>query len=126
MRDSHKPGGTGRGASGLWVAVMTGFLASLCCVGPLLLVAAGVGGAWLSDLTTLDPLRPILTGLTVALLVGGHFRYWQSRRRTVCACGGRPPRPPLWLWGATLLVVMTLAAPYVVPALIVPSIPPTP
>ena len=123
MRDPQKRDRTGRGAGGLWAAAITGLLASLCCVVPLLLVAAGIGGAWLSDLTALDPLRPILTGLTVALLVGGHLRYWQSRRLAACGCGGRPP---LWLWGVTLLVVMTLAAPYVVPALIVPSIPPTP
>ena len=33
--------------------------ASLCCVGPLVLVSLGIGGAWVSSLTTLEPVRPI-------------------------------------------------------------------
>ena len=32
-----------------------GILASACCVGPLVLVSLGLGGAWVSTLTVLEP-----------------------------------------------------------------------
>lgn len=39
--------------------------ASVCCVAPLVLLALGIGGAWISNLTALEPLRPVFIGLTL-------------------------------------------------------------
>ena len=115
------------GPRGLWAAVVAGFLASVCCVGPLIVVAAGVGGAWVSDLTILDPIRPWLTVTALGLLGLAHLRYWRGRRPDArCACPPRAARSALWLWLGTALVAVALLAPYVLPALIVPSIPTTP
>lgn len=114
------------GPRGLWVAVGTGFLASICCVGPLVLGVAGVGGAWVVELTALDPARPWLTALSVGLLGFAHIRYWRARRRASCGCGVRSAPRALWLWLGTALVAVALAAPYVLPALIMSSIPTTP
>ncbi|WP_298135393.1 mercuric transporter MerT family protein [Acidiferrobacter sp.] len=115
------------GRRGLWAAVVTGFLASVCCVGPLVLVVAGIGGAWVADLTVLDPLRPWLIAMTIVLLAFAHWRYWRGRRaEAACACPPRGGHSALWLWLGTVLVAVALAAPYVLPALIAPSIPTTP
>ncbi len=115
------------GRHGLWAAVVTGFLASVCCVGPLVLVVAGIGGAWVSDLTILDPLRPWLIAMTLGLLGFAHVRHWRGRRAaTACGCPPEASRSAFWLWFGTALVVVTLLAPYVLPALIVPTIPTTP
>src|SRR5881398_231225 len=55
-------------------ALMTGglaaILASTCCLGPLVLVALGFSGAWIGNLTMLEPYRPIFIG---AALVGLFF-----------------------------------------------------
>lgn len=46
-------------AKGSLVAgVMSAIAASVCCVGPLLLLALGIGGAWIGNLTALEPLSP--------------------------------------------------------------------
>src|SRR6266567_6304064 len=45
--------------------VLAGIGASACCVGPLLLVSMGIGGAWISHLTALEPYRPVFIVLTV-------------------------------------------------------------
>ncbi len=106
----------------LAAAVVTGFLASICCLGPLLLVILGIGGAWVADLTLLDPIRPWLTGATIAILGLAHYRYWKQRRALACDCP--PPRhQALWLWLTTGTVALLLAAPYILPALILPSLP---
>lgn len=42
--------------------------ASICCVGPLVLLMLGIGGAWISNLTALEPIRPILIGVVLVFL----------------------------------------------------------
>ena len=53
--------------------VLAGIGASACCVGPLLLLSLGVGGAWIGHLTALEPYRPVFIVLTV-LFLGLAFR----------------------------------------------------
>jgi mercuric ion transport protein len=53
--------------------VLAGIGASACCVGPLLLLSLGIGGAWIGHLTALEPYRPVFIVLTV-LFLGLAFR----------------------------------------------------
>ncbi|MHB8253297.1 MAG: mercuric transporter MerT family protein [Acidiferrobacter sp.] len=112
-------------AGGLWAAVVMGAFTSLCCIGPLLLVVAGIGGAWVADITVLDPIRPELTVVTLVLLGVAHFRN-RRRRSARCDCPKSRDRSALWLWLGTALVLISLTAPYWLPALIVPTLPRTP
>lgn len=43
-------------------------VASVCCVGPLVLIMLGVGGAWVANLTALEPYRPIFVGAALVFL----------------------------------------------------------
>src|SRR6059036_480237 len=52
----------------LVAGVLAGIGASVCCVGPLVLLALGIGGAWIGNLIALEPYRPIFIGLTLAFL----------------------------------------------------------
>ena len=54
--------------------VLAGIGASACCVGPLLLLSMGIGGAWISHLTALEPYRPVFIVLTVLFL---GFAFWK-------------------------------------------------
>src|SRR6266849_9375326 len=61
---------TGSGA--LLVGGLAAILASTCCLGPLVLVALGLSGAWIGNLTLLEPYRPIfIAGSLVALFFAG-------------------------------------------------------
>lgn len=53
-------------------SVLAGIGASACCVGPLLLLSLGIGGAWVVHLTALEPYRPVFIALTV-LFLGATF-----------------------------------------------------
>jgi len=48
--------------------VLAGIGASACCIGPLLLLSLGISGAWIGNLTSLEPYRPIFIVLTVICL----------------------------------------------------------
>ena len=96
----------------LWASALAATGASLCCVAPLVLVSLGMGGAWLSMLTRLEPLRPIFVVLTLGLLV----MTWRTlyRRPVACAPGQacadaavlRRQRLIFWLVAAPLLLLL--------------------
>ena len=56
--------------------VVAAFLASLCCVGPLLFVSLGVGAGLAG---TFEPLRPIFGVLMIALLAAGFWAVYGRR-----------------------------------------------
>ena len=64
----------GRGA--LAAGGLAAMLASTCCLGPLVLVALGVSGAWIGNLTLLEPYRPgFISAALVALFFAGPVSY---------------------------------------------------
>ncbi len=62
MADAAKPNRS------LVAGVVSGVLASVCCVGPFVLLMLGVGGAWIGTLTLLKPYQPIFIGITLVFL----------------------------------------------------------
>ena len=101
-------------------AVGAAFLASLCCVGPLVFVAFGVGAGLASSF---EPLRPLFTMVTLALLAVGFYVVY-GRRRTVtpvdgmtcepdgsCAVPRNQARDRILLWVATLIALVLLTFP---------------
>lgn len=101
-------------------AVSAAFLASLCCIGPVLFVTLGVGAGLAS---TFEPLRPVFTTLTVALLAVGFYVVYGKRSAaaatTDAACSPdgscAVPRSRTWdkllLWAATLVALTLLTFP---------------
>jgi mercuric ion transport protein len=93
-------------------AVGAGFLASLCCVGPLLFVTLGVGAGVASRF---EPLRPLFTALTIGLLaVGFYVVYVRPRAPTgegvACAPDGSCVVPRSGVRAKILLWVATVVA----------------
>jgi mercuric ion transport protein len=88
-------------------------LASSCCVVPLLLVTLGATGAWIGNLSALDPYKGYFAAVTVAFLVAG---FWQVYRKkeVVCEDGTYCANPKservtkTALWVAALLVSSAL------------------
>ena len=93
--------------------------ASVCCVGPLLLLALGIGGAWISDLTAMEPYRPIFIGLTL-LFLGLAYRQLYVVPQ-LCTAGSDCPHPPalkrqrLTFWLVAVLLFGLLAVPWAAP-----------
>ncbi len=73
MRVEMGEGGSDRTGSGaLLVGAVAAILASTCCLGPLVLVALGLSGAWIGNLTLLEPYRPFfIAGAVLALFFAG-------------------------------------------------------
>jgi len=97
-------------------AVATAFLASACCVGPLIAVALGLGSA--SAFIALEPYRPLSAAITLGLLGWAGWKQW--RTRNACAVGGHLPGKPVMLWLAGALALLLLVAPWLL-ALLAPA-----
>jgi mercuric ion transport protein len=114
-RDSAAP----RGA--LLVGGLAALIASTCCLGPLVLVMLGLGGAWVSNLTALEPYRPIFLGATlVALFLAGRRIFRPARAcepGEVCAIPRVRAGYKLFFWVVAVLALVAFAFPYVPPLL---------
>lgn len=93
--------------------VIGALLASSCCILPLVLLTLGVSGAWIGNLTALEPYKPYLA--TVALVVIGlGFRQVYFTAKPACADGSYCARPAseavikTALWFASVLVVLAI------------------
>lgn len=64
---------------------------SACCVGPLALVSAGVGGAWIGGLSAPAPYSPIFAALAVAAFGFAAYRLFYAPR--ACAPGALCAQP---------------------------------
>jgi len=107
-------------------SVLSAFIASACCVGPLLFALLGLGGAGL--LVKFEPYRPYFIALTAALLgTGFYLTYYRKPKAAVAegadggACACPAPRTNragrVMLWVATALVAVFLAFPYIAAAI---------
>src|SRR5258706_8388210 len=70
--ETARSGSDQTGSGALLVGGLAAILASTCCLGPLVLVALGLSGAWIGNLTLLEPYRPFfIAGALVALFFAG-------------------------------------------------------
>ncbi len=103
----------------LIAGVIAGLTASVCCVGPLVLLALGVSGAWIGSLTALEPFRPIFIGATLVFL-GLAFRKLYLLPQTcapgkACAAPTHLRKQRTVFWIVSALLVGLLAFPTLVP-----------
>ena len=98
------------------------FLASACCVGPLVLLTLGISGAWIGNLTALEPYKPIFAVIALGF-IGAGFRQVYFRKPTVCEPGSHCARPSsarvtkIALWASLILVIAALTIDWWAPLL---------
>jgi mercuric ion transport protein len=111
--------GSRRGLVATFAAIIAAFLASLCCIGPLVFVFLGVGAGLAS---TFEPLRPVFTVVTVVLLALGFYAVYGRRQAARADAGACEPdgtcrvprrrrRDEVLLWLATALAIALLTFP---------------
>lgn len=103
--------------------IVAAIAASVCCVGPLVLLALGIGGAWVGNLTAIEPFRPYLMGLTFIILGYAFYKIYRKPKAEECALGSYCANPKsdrinkITLWISTVFVILLLSFPYITPLL---------
>ena len=103
----------------LAIGGIAAILASTCCLGPLILIMIGFSGAWIGNLTKLEPYRPIFLGVAlVAMFFGWRAIYRPARAcdpEDVCALPQTQRLYKILFWIVVALVLVALAFPFVAP-----------
>lgn len=98
---------------------LAALLASTCCLGPLVLVTLGISGAWIGNLTALEPYRPLLLGAALIALFFAYRRIFRPvqdcRPGEVCALPRVQHAHRVLFWIVAALTLVALAFPYVLP-----------
>lgn len=108
---------TGKGS--LIAGALAAMGASVCCIGPLVLLALGIGGSWVSSLTAMAPYRPLFIGLTL-LFLGLAFRTLYLAPQactpgTPCADPRTRSRQRIVFWLVAAVLLSLLAVPWLAP-----------
>ncbi len=105
-------------------ALLAAFLASLCCLGPVLLAALGVGvgatgflAGTADALKALLPYRPYFIGLTVVLLGVAFYQVYRKPNSAcapgiACVAASGPRKAPVVLWVIAAMALVLILAPY--------------
>lgn len=91
-----------------WIAgILTAAAASLCCITPVLAIISGTSGI-ASAFSWMEPYRPYLLGLTVAVLAFAWYQQLKPKKTNIdCEC--EENKPSFWQ-GRTFLAIVTVFA----------------
>ena len=105
-----------------WVgigAILGAIGASVCCVGPLLLLSLGIGGAWMSALTSMESVRPFFIVLTLIFIGLGYWKLYlqpdNCDEGEVCAIPEVKQKQRIVFWIGSALILLLLAFPWYAP-----------
>jgi len=100
-------------------SVLAGIGASACCVGPLLLLSLGVGGAWIGHLTALEPYRPVFIVLTVLFLALAFRKLYLVPQSCVqednCVADRTRHAQRIFFWILAPVTLGLVASPWILP-----------
>jgi mercuric ion transport protein len=99
--------------------IAAGLAAASCCVVPFVLFLAGISGAWIGNLTALEPYRLYFAAFAVACIAFGFYRLY---RKSIASCADdsycvRPASnriAKIGLWTASVIVLIAIASPYLI------------
>ncbi len=107
------------GGGALLAGGLAAILASTCCLGPLVLITVGVSGAWISNLTVLEPYQPFFIGAAVIALLLAWRRIWRPAAACepgqVCAVPQVKRTYKLLFGIVVVLVIIALGFPVIAP-----------
>jgi len=105
--------------SSLAAGGLSAVIGSVCCIGPLVLLGFGIGGAWVGNLTVLEPIRPVFIGLTLLFLALAFRRLYLMPQ--ICAPGTECADPRIikrqrvLFWPIAVTLIGLLAIPWLAP-----------
>ena len=110
---------TQKGRSALAAGGLAAILASACCLGPLLLITLGFSGAWIGNLTILEPYRPLFIAAALVAMLFAWRRIYRPAQACkpgdVCAIARVRTTYKLIFRVVAALVLVAIGFPYVMP-----------
>lgn len=108
---------TGLAAAG---GILAALAAASCCFVPFALITLGVSGAWIGNLTSLEPYQPFFAVVAAALIGYGFFTVYRKPQLecaddSFCARPGSKRTTKIALWIAAALFIVAIGFPKLAP-----------
>ncbi|MBX9696456.1 MAG: mercury transporter MerT [Alphaproteobacteria bacterium] len=97
---------------------------TLCCIAPLILFSLGISGAWLSNLTAMEPYKPYFLTFAILLITFGFWKVYRKpkpsdcKQGTFCAMPSSDRINKIMLWFALIIIGLVLLYTYVAPIIL--------
>ncbi len=100
----------------LLLAIVAGIGASACCIGPLLLLSLGMGGAWVGNLTAMEPYSGYFTAITLVILGVVYHKLYISPQKceedAICANPKVLTNQRIIFWLVSFILITMMSFPY--------------
>lgn len=123
MDEKNPPKSQTKPQWGLMGAISAAIAASVCCLGPLILVGLGFSGAWIGSLSAFDRYRSLFMLITFGFLAFAFYKVYSKPKADCCETDSYCANPKadkihkIAFWSVTVIVVGMLISPNVIGAL---------
>ena len=96
-------------------ATLAAIGATACCAGPLILLSLGIGGAWIGNLTALEPYRPVFIVIAVVFMGLAYRRLFAAAAcepGQSCAVPAVARRQQIIFWVVLAAVTLLVTSPW--------------
>jgi mercuric ion transport protein len=104
------------------LATLAALGASACCAGPLILLALGISGSWIANLSLLEPYRPVFIGITLVFFALAFRKLYLLPQACAvdapCADSDKQQRQRRVFWISFVVAVLIMAFPWYAPYLL--------
>ncbi len=106
---------------GLIGAIISAVIASVCCVGPFVLLLLGIGGAWAGSLTAFEPYRPVFVVIALGFLAYAFYKVYAKPKAEACDIESYCANPKsdrinkVILWIVTFIIIGLFIFPNILP-----------
>jgi mercuric ion transport protein len=97
---------------------LAAIVASVCCLGPFVLVTVGISGAWISNLAAFEPYRPYAIAVALVCMVLAYRKTYATPAPEACEPGTLCAVPQtrriykVMFWVVSAMVLIALGFPY--------------
>lgn len=97
-------------------SLLTAIAASLCCVGPFVLVSLGVSGSWISSLSKFDSYRPFFILFTLLMLLYAGWMLYRPIENclegSICSIPRLRKNYRILYWVIATCTIILITSPY--------------
>lgn len=97
-------------------SILAAITASLCCVGPFVLVSLGVSGSWISSLSKFDPYRKWFILFTLLMLLYAGWMLYRPiencPKGSICSLPQLRKKYRILYWAITACAIILITSPY--------------
>jgi len=121
MEGQNKSENQAKSRWGLIGAISAAIAASICCLGPLILVGLGFSGAWIGNLSAFERYRPLFMLIAFGFLAFAFYKVYSKPKTDCCETDRYCANPKadkinkIVLWIVTVLVIGIVFYPVLFP-----------